>query len=133
MGGHASQSGTLVYRSGAGQQTELAWVDRAGRTTEIAALQGLYGNVELSPDNTRVAFDRQSQTGIDVWVMDLQRRIPSKLTLRPPINNVAIWSPDGRTVAFASNNRSSGGAQPSGLDIYQRPSNMSAPDELLSS
>ena len=35
-----------------------------------------------------------------------------------------LWSPDARTVAFAS-------TQNGGLDIYQRPANAGGPDELL--
>ena len=117
-----SESGTLLYRSATAAQTRLAWVDRAGQPRGIAAPPGAYGNVALSPDDTRVAFDRLGSSGIDVWLMDLDRRITSRLTRRPPINNVPIWSPDGRIVAFAS-------ARDEGLDIYQRPSNESGQEE----
>ena len=117
-----SESGTLLYRSATAAQTRLAWVDRAGQPRGIAAPPGAYGNVALSPDDTRVSFDRLGSSGIDVWLMDLDRRITSRLTRRPPINNVPIWSPDGRIVAFAS-------ARDEGLDIYQRPSNESGQEE----
>src|SRR4029079_2118335 len=56
------------------------------------------------------------------------RRIVSRFTFKP-FNNIPIWSPDGRMVAFASS-RSAGVNQVS-LDIYQRPANESASDELL--
>ncbi len=48
--------------------------------------------------------------------MDLARKITSRFTFAPPINNVPVWSPDGATIAFASTRKG-------GLDIYQGPSN----------
>jgi Tol biopolymer transport system component len=59
-----------------------------------------------------------------VWILDLRRQVTSRLTSAPVVENVPIWSADGRTVAFASER---GGL----LDIYQRPSNLGGPDELL--
>ncbi len=119
-----SETGSLIYRSATGAQTQLVWVDRAGRSVGVAAPPGAYDQVALSPDDQRVAFARIGPTGFDVWILDLQRRITSRFTFTPPINNVPLWSPDGRTVAFAS-------TQNGGLDIYQRPANASGPDELL--
>jgi eukaryotic-like serine/threonine-protein kinase len=142
-----SPAGTLVYRAGAAAETELVWVDRSGRRLGVAAPRGFYENIALSPDDKRVAFDRGT-TSNDVWLLDLQRQIPSRFTFQPPNNNVAVWSPDGQRIAFASSrgaaidtpqnpgasSRSAAiGTRNPGevLDIYQRPSNASAPDELL--
>ena len=126
IGGFAvSESGTLVYRPATALQTQLVWVDRTGRPIGIAAPPAAYLDVALAPDDKRVVFSRFGPTGgMDVWLMDLQRRITSRFTFQPPVNNVPVWSPDGRTVAFAS-------ARNGGLDIYQRPSNASGPDEPL--
>jgi eukaryotic-like serine/threonine-protein kinase len=124
MGFTASERGTLIYRSSNGDRTQLIWVDRMGKQTEVAAPPGLYGDVSLSPDDKRLAFDREGPTSHDVWLMELQRGITSRLTFQPPNNNVPLWSPDGRTIAFAS-------SRDGGLDIYQRPSNGSGKDEPL--
>ena len=118
-----SENGTLVYRPAIAMQTQLVWVDRTGKPVASVAPPGTYNNVALSPDETRVAFDRPGPTN-DVWLMDLQRRITSRFTFQPPNNNVPLWSPDGRTVAFASMRNGA-------LDVYQRPSNASGPDEPL--
>ena len=118
-----SESGTLLYRSGIGSQTHLIWVDRGGKQAGEAAPLGEYRNLALSPDGKRLAFDRVANNNIpDVWLMDLDRRISSRFTLQQ--SNVPIWSPDGSTVAFAS-------FRTGVLDIYQRPANMGAPDEVL--
>ena len=125
LGFTASERGTLIYRSSSAAQTQLVWVDRTGKQAGVAASSGLYETVALSPDDKRLAFDRVGPSGSnDVWLMELQRGITSRFTFQPPNNNVPVWSPDGRTVAFASSRNG-------GLDIYQRPSNASGPDEPL--
>jgi Tol biopolymer transport system component len=119
-----SDTGTLIYRPAVAGQTRLAWVDRAGQAQGNGAPDGVYHDVSLSPDDKRVAFSRPGQTGTDVWLTDLDRRITSRFTFRPPLNNVPIWSSDGRQIVFAS-------ARDGRLDLYQRASDTSSPDELL--
>ena len=118
-----SADGTLIYRTGALARTRLVWVDRTGKSIAIAAPEGQYTNMALSPDGSRVAFDRAT-TSNDVWLLDLRRNITSRLTIDPPLNNVPIWSPDGQDVVFAS-------SRSGGLDLFRRPANASRPDELL--
>jgi Tol biopolymer transport system component len=120
-----SNDGVLVFRSAGAGQTELVWVDRTGRRIAVVAPPGSYGNVALSPDENHVAFNRNSGAGNpDVWLMDLRRHVTERFTFQPSVDNVPVWSADGRTIAFASER---GG----GLDIYQRSTNGSGPDELL--
>jgi eukaryotic-like serine/threonine-protein kinase len=119
----ASETGSLVYRSG-GAQSRLVWVNREGQPNGVAAPPGEYEQIALSSDDQRVAFARIGPTGFDIHILDLQRRVTSRFTFTPPLNNVPTWSPDGRTLAFASN-------QKGGLDIYQRPANASGPEQSL--
>ncbi len=121
-GGFAvSETGTLIHRTATGGQTQPGWVDRTGQPIGSAAPPGTYNEIALSPDDQRVAFSRIGPTGNDVWLLDLRRQITSRFTFTPPNNNVALWSPDGLTVAFATSRNG-------GLDIYQRPANASGPD-----
>ncbi len=60
----------------------------------------------------------------DIWLLDLRRNVTSRFTVEPPLNNVPLWSPDGQVVVFASGRSGS-------LDLFQRPSNESRPDEPL--
>jgi len=121
VGFSVSQNGTLLYRPDTASETHLVWMDRAGKQTAEASPAGLYTNPVLSPDGKLLAFDRVGEHN-DVWLMDLERRITSRLTRQQ--SNVPVWSPDGRTVAFASGRTGK-------LDIYQRPANMSGSEDVL--
>jgi serine/threonine protein kinase/Tol biopolymer transport system component len=119
----AADNGTLVYQKSAESRTQLVWVDRSGRAVGIAAPAGEYGNIALSSDGTHVAFDRQpGGSAVDVWILDLQRGVTSRLTFAKTVASAPLWSPDGRYVAFASR-------QELGFDIYRRASNLTGADE----
>jgi serine/threonine protein kinase len=122
-----SKTGVLLIRPARSFQTELVWSNRLGTRLGVVAPPGEYGNIALSPDESQVAFDRTdpSMSFPDVWLMDLRRRGLSRLTSHPSVDNVPVWSADGRVVAFAAER---GGG---GLDIYQRPANQSEPDQPL--
>ena len=108
----ASTTRTLMYRS-TSTTSELVWVDRQGRRIGVAAPVAAYESIALSPDGKRIAFDRYDSTNQDVWVHDIERQLSSRFTTQGPLNNVAVWSPDGGTIAFATGRNG-------GLDIYQR-------------
>lgn len=119
-----SDDGTLMKGGTASNQTELVWADRRGARVATVAEPGEYGNMALSPDGTRIAFDRVTGGEPDVWLLDLPRGVTSRFTFNPRTDNVPVWSPDGRLIAFAT-------AVGSGLNIGQRVSNASRPAELL--
>jgi eukaryotic-like serine/threonine-protein kinase len=121
-----SSNGHLVIRPATAVQSELVWFNRLGARVGVAAPAGEYVEFALSPDDSQIAFDRGDLSGQspDIWLLDVRRGGTSRLTTNPGLDNVPIWSADGRTVAYASEH---GG----GLDIYQRPANQSAPEQLL--
>ena len=106
--------------------SELVWVDRKGSRTSVAVPAAAYTDVELSRDGKRVAFTRwgADTSNQDVWVSDLERQITSRFTTQPPLNNVPVWSPDGRTIAFATTRNGA-------LDIYQREVGSTGDDQAL--
>jgi Tol biopolymer transport system component len=122
----AADNGALVYQKNGESRTQLVWVDRSGRAVGIAAPAGEYGNIALSSDGTRVAFDRHQPTASapDVWILDLQRGVISRLTFAKTVASTPLWSPDGRYVAFASR-------QELGFNIYRRASNLTGSDEPI--
>jgi Tol biopolymer transport system component len=56
----------------------------------------------LSPDGRRIAIDRiDAGAGTrDIWVLDDVRGGASRLTFHPGDDSDAVWSPDGRRIAF---------------------------------
>ena len=95
-----SDNGTLAFLGGLNPDYRLTWFDRTG-TRQPSAPAAAYNNVALSPDGRFVAFDRGSPS--DVWFLDLDRSVPTKLTSDRATDEGAVWSPDGQTIAFSSN------------------------------
>ena len=77
----------------------------------------------LSPDGTRVALDIRDQEA-DIWIWDLVRVRLMRLTLEPTFEQYAVWTPDGKTVIYASS-RLGGPSAPRSL--FRRPSDGTEP------
>jgi Tol biopolymer transport system component/predicted Ser/Thr protein kinase len=107
-----AQNGTFVYLAGKGLQTgwSISWVDRSGKTEPLHAPPGLYQNPHFSPDGKRLAFSGfNSGQGDDIWVKDLDRDAPSRLTFLPGSNRGPVWTPDGKNIVFRSINQAAPG------------------------
>ena len=96
-----SQTGTLIYRSGGagGGLLTVAWLDGAGKVQPLLAKPGAYVNPSLSPDGQRLAVNVVEGSGTDLWVYDWQRDTMTRLTFTGTADG-AVWSPDGRYIAF---------------------------------
>jgi Tol biopolymer transport system component len=107
-------------------QGRLSWLDRQGKVVGTVGEPGLYRTLSLSRDGKRLAVERtdpQTQNR-DIWLVDLERGGMTRFTSDPAWEAFPVWSPDGSRVVFTSNR--------SGVfDIYQKPSNGSADEELL--
>ena len=119
----ASQTGMLVYRSGAAGlgPVTVEWLDSSGRTQPLLAKPGAYARPRLSPDGQRLALDVQEGSNRDVWIYEWQRDTMTRLTF--DAGGVApspAWSPDGRYIVFSGKGgiswtRSDGAGKPQTL------------------
>lgn len=106
-----SETGTLVYASGAGQslKSELVWVDRFGAETPIvAAPVRNYSQPRISPDGERIAVSVDDNASTELWLYDLNRGALSRFPLEGPINGLPVWTPDGKRIAYFSNREGPG-------------------------
>jgi Tol biopolymer transport system component len=102
-----SSSGTLVYVSGGvtpDRNSSLMWVDRKGAARPVAAvpLGGLGPRLSPNQQKIAVAFRRQASRVTDVWVYDMERGAPTRLTFDG--GGSPIWSPDGKRILLAGLN-----------------------------
>jgi eukaryotic-like serine/threonine-protein kinase len=120
----ASTNGVLVYRSRdkPGRQ-ELVWMDRKGNPVESISPAGDYDNFRLSPDEKSIVFDRGDSTNQDIWVLDLHRGVPTRLTFDSGMDNLPIWSFEGSRVLWPSNRRGT-------FDLYIKAATGTGQDEL---
>jgi Tol biopolymer transport system component len=107
-----SDNGTLLYTLGQiPGKLELVWVTRDGKAQPVDPnWQGIFGDPSLSPDGTRLAASLLPDTSYDaiadqsnIWIKRLDRGPSIKLTLEEKTDRYGAWTPDGRSVTFASN------------------------------
>ncbi|MGE5243870.1 MAG: protein kinase domain-containing protein [Betaproteobacteria bacterium] len=99
-----SDAGLLVYSAAdtTGQGTTLAWIDRKGVTQALPGQsRQQWGTGRLSPDGRRLADGIHTDHGSDIWVLDVERGAPTRLTFDGGSDS-PIWTPDGRRLVYAS-------------------------------
>jgi Tol biopolymer transport system component len=115
--------GTLVAEHSVPSQYRLSWVDRAGRSTGVAAqgIEMMGGG--LSPDGKRFGYGGRDPS--DLHVVDLGTGMSTRLTFENKLVNQIAWSPDGKTIAFGR--ITAEGA----WTIYAKSADGTGPDRLL--
>jgi serine/threonine protein kinase len=122
-----SNNGILFCKTGSsGENSELTWYDRKGNELGKVGQPAGYGDVALSPDGDRLAYDLYDDAAqaSDIWVYDLTRNVSSRLTFDDGQDIWPTWSPDGSEIVFASDRSGSFG-------IYRKRSNGMGEDQLL--
>jgi serine/threonine-protein kinase len=102
-----SATGSLVYApgtAGGGARRSVFWVDRDGREEAVGLEPNAYVSPRLSPDGTRLAVVLFDEAGNrDIWVYDLARGAPVRLTSDLEWDDDPLWTPDGERIVFRSN------------------------------
>ena len=93
----ASDTGALVYRSSSDlERSRLLWFDRKGKQTGEVMDAAPYRNPRLSPDGKRLAVEQVDPSGNrDIYIIDLEKRLSTRITFDPGIDASPVWSDDG--------------------------------------
>ena len=102
--------------------------DRQGKKVGTVGDRALYEDFLLSPDRTRVAVikDDQPSESADLFVLEIETGKSTRITTSAKSEFVqcAVWSPDGRQLAFVTIRSGSEG-------VYRKAANGEGPEELL--
>jgi Tol biopolymer transport system component len=121
----ASLAGPIIYRTGSvGGRRQFVWLDRSGNEIGKASDPLDASSISISRDGGRVALHQLTNSNIDVWLLELGRKILSRFTFDAAVDDMPIWSPDGRQVAFQSNRKGA-------YDLYIKPAMGPGSEELL--
>jgi Tol biopolymer transport system component len=121
-----SSTGIVVYRSSGIGRRQLAWFHRLGKQigTVGAPDPSSLQYPQLSSDGSRVAVDRTIQNNRDVFIFDLARPTPTRLTFHPDIDATPVWSPDGARIAFRTSRNGV-------YDLFQKSSTLEDTESVL--
>jgi Tol biopolymer transport system component/predicted Ser/Thr protein kinase len=121
----ASENGILAYQSGGGVPgSQLAWFDRSGKQLATLGERAAIFGSRLSPDGRRAAA-AIGDPKPDIWVIELNRGVRTRLTFDQHLNHSPIWSPDGKWIAYTSER------QNAPANIYKKPSDGAGSDQLV--
>jgi tricorn protease len=89
---------TIVFEYGG-----YLWsVPREGGEARQLTTAGHEGSPQFSPDGTQIAFTGQYDGNVDVYVMPAAGGSPKRLTWHPGQDVAMGWTPDGKSILFAS-------------------------------
>jgi eukaryotic-like serine/threonine-protein kinase len=78
-------------------------VGMLGAGSELINYNGYYP--QFSPDGRKVVLSAFPSTTADLWVVDIERGVSSRVTFDPATEFSAVWSPDGTELVYAWNRK----------------------------
>jgi len=94
-----SNDDTILFGTGS-DRYQLTWANREGKVLSTVGEPDRYGSLRISPDGTRVAAVlSDSSSRSDLWLLELSRAIPSRLTFTG-VFGTGAWSPDGQRISY---------------------------------
>jgi len=122
----ASTTGALVYQEVLTPPAARIIVqNRAGKVIGTSEAPAGSQFPSLDPLGTHLAVQGEDENTVeDIWTIDLERGLVSRLTARQGSNQRPVWSPDGGRIAFMSNRAGA-------YDLYARNADGTGDDELL--
>jgi Tol biopolymer transport system component len=110
-----SSNGIVAFKESGLTNSQAIWFDRKGNPTGSVGDPGLIGSIRLSPEGTRLLLTRRdlrTQVG-DIWLEELSRQAPQRITFDNETHIGVAWSPDGKEIIYGKG----GGGRP--FDVYR--------------
>jgi hypothetical protein len=97
-----SGSGTLIYGSSPEPHYQLTSYARDGKPIVTVGAPDAYLNLRISPDGQQVALIRKDSSARDgdLWLMDIGRGVPNRVTFEGANTAGLAWSRDGGRIAY---------------------------------
>jgi WD40 repeat protein len=94
-----ANDGTILFGTGS-DRYQLTWLNREGKVQSTVGQPDRYVSLRISPNGQRIATVLTDSSGhSDLWLADLSRAIPSRLTFLGAFGTGA-WSPDERRIGY---------------------------------
>jgi serine/threonine-protein kinase len=84
-----------------GPQSQLTWLDRAGRSHPITRDARAFSAARLSPDGRRIAVLIGDRSREDIWIDDLETGTLSRLTSVGTVTSFG-WTRDGERIVYSA-------------------------------
>lgn len=100
-----SEAGNLIYQLNSQNNTSTILVNNKGNKIKDLSINNFQNVALFSPDETRIIYDGFDSEHIneDVWIYNIDRGITTRFTFSPNLDQLPIWSSDGKYIAYASN------------------------------
>jgi Tol biopolymer transport system component len=117
---------TLIYEAGGTMSgTHLVWFGADGKNLGATGEVARYYDLKLSPDGHRLVTNA-GEPKAEIWVIDLDRNIRTRLTFEPSMNEAPVWSADGSEIIYAARGEAS-----ERNAIYRRRADGNGPRQLV--
>ena len=120
----ASASGAIAFHTSVGSDSRFVWFDHSGNRTATLGPPGKWYGPALSSDGTDLAAGRFVNGNEDIWLIETDRGVPSKLTSLPSDEEWPVFSPDGSRIIFSSSRKGP-------FDLYETSANGSGKDDAI--
>jgi Tol biopolymer transport system component/predicted Ser/Thr protein kinase len=117
---------TLIYQPGGMLSgTHLVWFGHDGKNLGTLGEVAKYYDLKLSPDGRRLVTNA-GEPRADIWVIDAEHDVRTRLTFEGSMNEAPVWSHDGTEIIYAARDKPEEHAA-----IYRRRADGNGPRQLV--